>query len=156
MNGNCIAPRQAGPEVLALLKDDEFLAFMSMGGLWDVSQSVVGAIQLPGNLVSQPFFEKETRSKDAAASFFFNGDLAEISRYLAIQNAVVHRAVGSAQDGCVQGPNKVEGKISPGIGLSDNRAVEIRWFKSFAVYETASVESGGGGGVVQQRAGDLG
>jgi hypothetical protein len=49
-------------------------------------------------------------------------------------------------------------KISPGIDLSDNRAVEIRWFKSFTAYETASVESGGGGGgggVVQQRAGDL-
>ncbi|KAJ7812808.1 hypothetical protein B0H14DRAFT_2605526 [Mycena olivaceomarginata] len=70
MIGNCIAPRQAGPEVLALLKDDEFLAFMSMGRLWDVSQSVAGAIQLLGNLVSPPFFEKETRSKDAAASFF--------------------------------------------------------------------------------------
>jgi hypothetical protein len=67
------------------------------------------------------------------------------------------------------GPNKVEGKvcvslrkmnlhykISPGIDLSDNRAVEIRWFKSFTAYETASVESGGGGGgVVQRRAGDL-
>jgi hypothetical protein len=31
---------------------------------------VAGAIKLPGNLVSQPFFEKETRSKDVAASFF--------------------------------------------------------------------------------------
>jgi hypothetical protein len=39
-------------------------------------------------------------------------------------------------------------KISPGVDLSDNRAVEIRWFKSFAAYETASVESGGSGGVV--------
>jgi hypothetical protein len=46
MNGNCIAPRQAGPEVLALLKDDEFLAFMSMGGLWDVSQSGACSIWL--------------------------------------------------------------------------------------------------------------
>jgi hypothetical protein len=34
-------------------------------------------------------------------------------------------------------------KISPGIDLSDNQAVETRWFKSFAAYETASVESGG-------------
>jgi hypothetical protein len=66
------------------------------------------------------------------------------------------------------GPNKVEGKvcvslrklnlhykISPGVDLSDNQAVEIRWFKSFAAYETASIESGGGG-VIQRRARDLG
>jgi hypothetical protein len=46
MNRNCIAPRQAGPEVLALLKDNEFLAFMSMGGLWDVSQSGAWSIWL--------------------------------------------------------------------------------------------------------------
>jgi hypothetical protein len=65
------------------------------------------------------------------------------------------------------GPNKVEGKvcvslrkmnlhykISPGIGLSDNRAVEIRCFKSFTAYETASIESGGGGDI-QQHTGDL-
>jgi hypothetical protein len=46
MNRNCIAPCQAVPEVLALLKDNEFLAFMSMGGLWDVSQSGVWSIWL--------------------------------------------------------------------------------------------------------------
>jgi hypothetical protein len=60
------------------------------------------------------------------------------------------------------GPNRVEGKvcvslslrkmnlhykISLGIDLSDDRAVEIRCFKSFAAYETASIESGGGGAV---------
>lgn len=32
-NGNRIAPRQAGPEVLALLNDEEFLGYMSMTGL---------------------------------------------------------------------------------------------------------------------------
>jgi hypothetical protein len=45
-------------------------------------------------------------------------------------------------------------KISPGIGLSDDRAVEIGRFKSFTAYETASIESGGGG-VVRRHAGDL-
>jgi hypothetical protein len=38
-DGSHIAPRQAGREVLALLKDEEFLAFMSMGGLWDACKS---------------------------------------------------------------------------------------------------------------------
>lgn len=37
--GNKIAPRQAGPEVLALLEDDEFLRFMSMEGLTERSKS---------------------------------------------------------------------------------------------------------------------
>ncbi|KAJ7640099.1 hypothetical protein DFH06DRAFT_1271580 [Mycena polygramma] len=37
--GNSIAPRQAGPEVRALLEDEEFLKFMSMEGLMDHSKS---------------------------------------------------------------------------------------------------------------------
>jgi hypothetical protein len=38
-DGNNIPPRQAGPEVLALLQDQEFLGFMSMNGLTAESQS---------------------------------------------------------------------------------------------------------------------
>ncbi|KAJ7436186.1 hypothetical protein FB451DRAFT_1379084 [Mycena latifolia] len=40
-DGNSIPPRQAGPEVLALLNDNKFLGFMSMSGLKDVSKSGV-------------------------------------------------------------------------------------------------------------------
>ncbi|KAJ6487363.1 hypothetical protein C8R47DRAFT_979100 [Mycena vitilis] len=39
VDGNNIAPRQAGPEVLALLGDEQFLRFMSMEGLADKSES---------------------------------------------------------------------------------------------------------------------
>ncbi|KAJ7829161.1 hypothetical protein B0H14DRAFT_2594206 [Mycena olivaceomarginata] len=51
---NHIAPRQAGCEVLALLNDEEFLAFMLMNGLWDACKSgvhmpVVGAAPCPWN-----------------------------------------------------------------------------------------------------------
>jgi hypothetical protein len=45
-------------------------------------------------------------------------------------------------------------KISPGIGLSDNQAMEIRYFKSFAAMRQASVVCGGGDNT-QRRAGDL-
>ncbi|KAJ7719255.1 hypothetical protein B0H14DRAFT_3098620 [Mycena olivaceomarginata] len=38
-NGNHIAPRQAGPEVLALLNDEEFLGYMSMTGLLVLTNS---------------------------------------------------------------------------------------------------------------------
>lgn len=38
-DGNKIAPRQAGPEVLALLEDKQFREFMSMDGLTDESKS---------------------------------------------------------------------------------------------------------------------
>ncbi|KAJ7705289.1 hypothetical protein B0H17DRAFT_1156769 [Mycena rosella] len=41
VNGNSIAPRQAGPEVLALLNDEEFLGSMSMDRLRDVSKSIL-------------------------------------------------------------------------------------------------------------------
>ncbi|KAJ7308592.1 hypothetical protein DFH08DRAFT_944451 [Mycena albidolilacea] len=46
-DGNETPPRQAGPEVLALLKDDEFLGFMSMGGLSEESRSGNFYIPLP-------------------------------------------------------------------------------------------------------------
>ncbi|KAF7354451.1 hypothetical protein MVEN_01134200 [Mycena venus] len=73
-NGNFIAPRQAGLEVLALLNDEEFLAFMSMGGLWDVFicqlwvlYRVPEMIQWPENWVSSAFWVRETRCNGVEA-----------------------------------------------------------------------------------------
>jgi hypothetical protein len=93
----------------------------------------------------------------------------EIRQGSEIGRSVSARAEIQTSDSPFTGPNKVEGKvyvsfrkmnlhykISPRIGLSDNRAVEIRCFKSFTAYETASIESGGGGGDVQRRIRDLG
>jgi hypothetical protein len=84
-----------------------------------------------------------------------------------IDRSVSARAEIQMSDSPFTGPNKVEGKvcvplrkmnlhykISPGIGLSDNRVVEIRCFKSFATYKKASVERGGDG-VVRRHAGEL-
>jgi hypothetical protein len=38
-DGRNVAPRQAGPEVLAMLEDEDFIRFMSMEGLTDRSRS---------------------------------------------------------------------------------------------------------------------
>jgi hypothetical protein len=54
VNGNRISPRQAGPEVLALLEDEEFLRFMSMEGLTDKSKSgefFLDLIYAVGNMI---------------------------------------------------------------------------------------------------------
>ncbi|KAJ7840547.1 hypothetical protein B0H14DRAFT_3140495 [Mycena olivaceomarginata] len=91
MNGNCIAPRQAGPEVLALLKDDEFLAFMSMGRLWNVPQSgihmpIVGSVPscwgdtTAGKLGITTLLRKGDKVQRCRSIVLLNGDLAEISR----------------------------------------------------------------------------
>jgi hypothetical protein len=81
----------------------------------------------------------------------------EIRQGSEIGQSASARAEIQTSDSPFTGPNKVGGKvcvslrkmnlhykISPGIGLNNNRVVEI-CFKSFAAYETASVERGGGG-----------
>jgi hypothetical protein len=45
-------------------------------------------------------------------------------------------------------------KISPGIGLSDNQAMEIRYKSFAATKQTSVVCGGGGGGNIQQRTGE--
>ncbi|KAJ7181855.1 hypothetical protein C8R46DRAFT_1313390 [Mycena filopes] len=50
-DGNRIAPRQAGPEVLALLDDEEFRGFMSMTGLAEASKSDALPYRLPSCIV---------------------------------------------------------------------------------------------------------
>ncbi|KAF7364704.1 hypothetical protein MVEN_00340200 [Mycena venus] len=93
MYGNHIAPRQAGPEVLALLKDDEFRAFMSMGGLWDVSRSgihmpVVGSFPgcwndtTAGKLGIATLLREGDKVQRCRSIVLVNGDLAEISRFV--------------------------------------------------------------------------
>jgi hypothetical protein len=84
----------------------------------------------------------------------------EIRRGSEIGQSESTRAEIQTSDSPFTGPNKVEGKvcvslrkmnlhykISPGIDLSDNQAVEIRCLKSFAAYETASIECCGGGNI---------
>ncbi|KAJ6452472.1 hypothetical protein C8R45DRAFT_1223516 [Mycena sanguinolenta] len=93
MDGNRIAPRQAGPEVLALLKDDKFLAFMSMTGLWDVSKSgthlpLVGSAPCTwsdttaGKLGINSLLRDGHKVQRCRSIVLLNGDLVEISRFV--------------------------------------------------------------------------
>ncbi|KAJ7808632.1 hypothetical protein B0H14DRAFT_3091039 [Mycena olivaceomarginata] len=75
LNGNHIAPRQAGPEVLALLNDEEFLGYMSMTGLSNTNKSVRRAL----GPIPQP---QNTESQRCRSLVLTNGDKIEISKYL--------------------------------------------------------------------------
>ncbi|KAJ7623989.1 hypothetical protein B0H17DRAFT_1288780 [Mycena rosella] len=107
-NGNKIAPRQAGREVLALLEDQRFLKFMSMEGLSDGSNSgfcmpvvgtgpcrwgdtMTGKLGIP-NLLRQG--EKVQRCRSVVLS---NGDKAQISKYV-IYRKDDNRCVGRVEE----------------------------------------------------------
>ncbi|KAJ7831981.1 hypothetical protein B0H13DRAFT_2240508 [Mycena leptocephala] len=82
-NGNHIAPRQAGPEVLALLNDEEFLGYMSMTGLSNTNKSGLH-MPLVGMLPCRSLI-------------LANGDKIEISKYLIYRKGGV-LCVGRAEE----------------------------------------------------------
>ncbi|KAF8171202.1 hypothetical protein K438DRAFT_1613188, partial [Mycena galopus ATCC 62051] len=83
-DGNRIAPRQAGREVLALLNDEEFLAFMSMG----VYMPVAGAVPCPwgntmaGKLGYSSLLRVGDEVQQCRSIILPNADVAEISRFV--------------------------------------------------------------------------
>ncbi|KAJ7455176.1 hypothetical protein FB451DRAFT_1184503 [Mycena latifolia] len=92
-DGNSIPPRQAGPEVLALLNDNEFLGFMSMSGLKDVSKSgvympLVGIAPCgwknteAGKLGTFTLLRHGNKVQQCRSLVLPNGDTAEISKYV--------------------------------------------------------------------------
>lgn len=124
-NGNSIAPRQAGPEVLALLNDEEFVGFMSMDGLRDESKSgehfnilraqtlqshIISGVHMPlvgtapcpwkdttaGNLGIPTLLRQGDQVQRCRSLILPNGDKAEISRY------VIYRKDGTSCVGRVE------------------------------------------------------
>ncbi|KAF7341642.1 hypothetical protein MSAN_02061900 [Mycena sanguinolenta] len=96
-DGSQIPPRQAGSEVLALLKDEEFLGFMSMSGLWDISRSgvhmpVVGAAPcswddtMTGVLGISSLLREGDKVQKCRSIVLPNGDLAEVSQFALYRN----------------------------------------------------------------------
>ncbi|KAJ7797935.1 hypothetical protein B0H14DRAFT_2618391 [Mycena olivaceomarginata] len=92
-NGNHIAPRQAGPEVLALLNDEEFLGYMSMTGLSNTNKSglhmpLVGSAPCPwpDTAAAKHGISSLLRASDTVqrcrSLVLTNGDKIEISKYL--------------------------------------------------------------------------
>ncbi|KAJ7848534.1 hypothetical protein B0H13DRAFT_1906711 [Mycena leptocephala] len=92
-NGNRIAPRQAGPEVLALLNDEEFLGYMSMTGLSNTNKSglhmpLVGNAPCPwpDTAAAKHGISSLLRASDTVqrcrSLILANGDKIEISKYL--------------------------------------------------------------------------
>ncbi|KAJ7038972.1 hypothetical protein C8F04DRAFT_1321658 [Mycena alexandri] len=106
-DGNETAPRQAGHEVLALLKDDEFLGFMSMQGLSDEAKSgvhmpLVGISPCPweeteaATLGISSLLREGEKVQRCRSVVVANGDKVEISRY------AVYRKDGKSYVGRVE------------------------------------------------------
>ncbi|KAF7349031.1 hypothetical protein MVEN_01424500 [Mycena venus] len=93
VTGNSIPPRQAGSEVLALLKDDEFLGYMSMTGLTNASRSglhmpLVGSAPClwpntaAGKNGIRSLVQENTKVQRCRNLILANGDKIAISKYL--------------------------------------------------------------------------
>ncbi|KAJ7922473.1 hypothetical protein B0H13DRAFT_2410462 [Mycena leptocephala] len=107
-NGNRIAPRQAGPEVLALLNDEEFLGYMSMTGLSNTNKSglhmpLVGNAPCPwpDTAAAKHGISSLLRASDTVqrcrSLILANGDKIEISKYLIYRKGGV-LCVGRAEE----------------------------------------------------------
>ncbi|KAJ7792011.1 hypothetical protein B0H13DRAFT_1747118 [Mycena leptocephala] len=98
-DGNNIPPRQAGPEVLALLQDQEFLGFMSMNGLTAESQSVAACPWLhteAGKLGISTLLRQGDKVQRCRSLTLPNGDKVEITKY------VIYRREGRSRVGRVE------------------------------------------------------
>ncbi|KAJ6618149.1 hypothetical protein B0H10DRAFT_2164261 [Mycena sp. CBHHK59/15] len=99
-DGRSVAPRQAGPEVLAMSEDEEFLWFMSMEGLTDRSRS--GVVPCPwrdtmaGMLRITSLLHQGEKVQRCQSLILANEDKIEISKY------VIYRKDGASCIGRVE------------------------------------------------------
>ncbi|KAJ7686893.1 hypothetical protein B0H14DRAFT_2307407, partial [Mycena olivaceomarginata] len=115
-DGNEMPPRQAGPEVLALLQDDEFLGFMSMTGLSEESRS--GNFYVPLPYEKLKYFRSSHAPSDKVqrcrSVILANGDKVETLKF------IVYRKDGKS---CIGRVEEIllepELEVSPGILISE-------------------------------------